>query len=131
MMTQSAKDLVADANRQVVTLSGEEAAKLIGRPDVMFVDVRESEELQKTGKVAGAAHVPRGLLEFQADPTSATHKPELGAGKRLVLYCASGNRSALGAKALQDMGIGNVAHVAGGFGALQVAGAPVEGSRDG
>jgi rhodanese-related sulfurtransferase len=124
----SAKDLVAEANRHVETLSGEEAAKLVGQPDVVFVDLREGEELQKTGKVKGAVHVPRGFLEFQADPTSPTHKPELGSGKRLVLYCASGGRSALGAKALKDMGIGNVAHVTGGFAALQQAGAPTEGS---
>ena len=102
--------------------------KLVGQPDIVFVDLREGEELQKTGKVKGAVHVPRGFLEFQADPTSPTHKPELGSGKRLVLYCASGGRSALGAKALKDMGIENVAHVAGGFGALQQAGAPTEGS---
>ncbi|WP_046862928.1 rhodanese-like domain-containing protein [Microvirga massiliensis] len=127
MTTKSAKDLVAEANRHVETLSGEEAAKLVGQPDVVFVDVREGEELQKTGKVKGAVHVPRGFLEFQADPTSPTHKPELGSGKRLVLYCASGGRSALAAKALKDMGIGDVAHVAGGFGALQQAGAPTEG----
>ena len=128
MTTKSAKDLVAEANRHVATLSGEEAAKLVGQPDVVFVDLREGEELQKTGRVKGAVHVPRGFLEFQADPTSPTHKPELGSGKRLVLYCASGGRSALGAKALKDMGIENVAHVAGGFGALQQAGAPTEGS---
>jgi rhodanese-related sulfurtransferase len=127
MTMKSAKDLVAEANRQIETLSGEEAAMLVGQPDVVFVDLREGEELQKTGKVIGAVHVPRGFLEFQADPASPTHKPELGSGKRLVLYCASGGRSALGAKALKDMGIGNVAHVAGGFGALQQAGAPTEG----
>jgi rhodanese-related sulfurtransferase len=115
------------AGQQIVTLSGEEAVKLIGNPAVVFVDVREGEELQKSGKVLGAVHVPRGFLEFQVDPTSPTHKPELGDGRRLVLYCASGNRSALSAKALQDMGIGSVVHVARGFGALQQAGAPIEG----
>ena len=128
-MTKTAKDLVAEANKTVETLSAEEAVKLMGDPGVVLVDVREGEELQKTGKVHGAVHVPRGFLEFQADPASASHKPELGDGKRLVLYCASGNRSALGAKALTEMGIGNVAHVAGGFTALQQAGAPIEESR--
>jgi rhodanese-related sulfurtransferase len=82
MTTKSAKDLVSEANRHVETLSGEEAAKLVGQPDIVFVDLREGEELQKTGKVKGAVHVPRGFLEFQADPTSPTHKPELGSGKR-------------------------------------------------
>ena len=72
-------------------------------------------------------HVPRGFLEFQADPTSPTHRPELGGGKRLVLYCGSGNRSALGAKTLEGMGVAKVAHVTGGFPALQQAGGPQEG----
>lgn len=126
MAMKSAKDLVAEASREVETLSGQEAVKLVGDPNVVFVDVREGEELQKTGKLQGAVHVPRGFLEFQADPSSPTHKPELGAGKKLVLYCGSGNRSALGAKSLKEMGITNVAHVAGGFPALQQAGGPQE-----
>ena len=125
-MTKSAKNLVAEASRGLETLTGAEAANLVRDPNVVFVDVREGEELQKTGKVQGAVHVPRGFLEFQADPTSPTHKPELGGGKKLVLYCGSGNRSALAAKALKEMGIPNVAHVAGGFPALQQAGGPQE-----
>ena len=128
-MTKTAKDLVAEANKTVKTLSAEEAAKLVSDPGVVLVDVREGEELQKTGRVQGAVHVPRGFLEFQADPTSPSHKPELGGGKRLVLYCGSGSRSALAAKTLKEMGIGNVAHVAGGFTALKHAGAPVEEER--
>ena len=126
MQQKSAKDLVAEASRDVETLSGEDALKLVGQPDVVFVDVREGEELQKTGKLKGAVHIPRGFLEFQADPTSPTHKPELGADKKLVLYCASGNRSALGAQTLKSMGFTNVAHVEGGFPALQKAGADTE-----
>ena len=118
---------MAEANKTVETLSAEDAVKLVSDPGVVLVDVREGEELQKTGKVRGAVHVPRGFLEFQADPTSPSHKPELGGGKRLVLYCGSGSRSALAAKTLKEMGIDNVAHVAGGFGALREAGAPIEG----
>jgi rhodanese-related sulfurtransferase len=129
MMTKTAKDLVAEANRSVETLSAEQAVNLVRNPNVVVVDVREGEELQKTGKVQGAVHVPRGFLEFQADPTSPSHKAELGGGKRLVLYCGSGSRSALAAKTLKEMGIGNVAHVAGGFAALQQAGAPIEKDR--
>lgn len=125
-MIKCAKDLVAEAGRDVETLSGEEAVKLVGDPNVVFVDVREGEELQKTGKLQGAVHVPRGVLEFQADPTSPSHKPELGGARKLLLYCGSGGRSALGAKALKGMGITNVAHVAGGFPALQQAGGPRE-----
>ncbi|KMO33348.1 sulfurtransferase [Methylobacterium tarhaniae] len=126
MTTKSAKDLVAQANREVTTVSAEEALARLGQPDTVLVDVRESEELAKTGKIAGAVHVPRGVLEFQADPASPTHKAELGSGRRLVLYCASGNRSALAAKALQEMGLVPVVHVAGGFAALEKAGGVVE-----
>ena len=126
MTTKSAKDLVAAANCTVETLSAEEALKRLSQPDTVLVDVREGEEVAKSGKIAGAVHVPRGFLEFQADPASPTHKVELGRGKRLVLYCGSGNRSALAAKALQEMGLGPVAHVAGGFPALEKAGGPVE-----
>lgn len=68
---------------------------------MVFVDIRESHELQKTDTLKGALHVPRGFLEFQADPTSSTHKPEFGGGRKLVLYCGSGSRSALGAKTLK------------------------------
>lgn len=126
MATMSAKDLVAEASRNIETLSGADAAKIVSDPNVVFVDIRESEELQKTGTLEGAVHVPRGLLEFQADPASPTHKPELGGGKKLVLFCGSGSRSALAAKTLTDMGMSNVAHVAGGFPALQQADAPSE-----
>ncbi len=126
MTTKSAKDLVAEANRDVTTLSAEEALARLAQPDTVLVDVRESEELAKTGRIAGAVHVPRGVLEFQADPASPTHKAELGGGRSLILYCASGNRSALSAKSLDDMGLGPVAHVAGGFPALAKAGAMVE-----
>jgi rhodanese-related sulfurtransferase len=124
MTGKSVKDFVTEAMKEVETLSGDEAVKLVGDPNVVFVDVREGEELQKTGKVQRAVYVPRGFLEFQADPNSPTHKSELKSGNRLVLYCGSGSRSALAAKTLKEMGFENVAHVAGGFGALQKAGAP-------
>ena len=126
MEQKSAKDLVAGASKHIETLAADDAVKLAGDPNVVFVDVREGEELEKTGKLKGAVHVPRGFLEFQVDPESPTHKPELGGGKRLILYCGSGNRSALAAKTLKEMGIGNVAHVAGGFTALQKAGGATE-----
>lgn len=129
MAMKSAKVLVAEANRNNETLSGTDAAKLVDDANVVFVDIREYEELRKSGTVRGAVHVPRGFLEFQADPNSPTHKMELGGGKKLVLYCGSGSRSALGAKTLNEMGITNVAHVAGGFPALQEAGVPCEDAK--
>lgn len=125
MEQKSAKDLVAEASREVETLSAAQAMDLAGQPDVVFVDLREGEELQKTGKVKGAVHVPRGFLEFQVDPKSPTHKTELS-DRKLVLYCGSGSRSVLAAKTLRDMGISGVAHVDGGFPALQQAGAKTE-----
>ncbi|MDT7953299.1 MAG: rhodanese-like domain-containing protein [Acetobacteraceae bacterium] len=122
----SSKDMVAQANAAVETLAPEQAAKLAGDADTVFVDVRDATEREKTGTVKGAVHAPRAFLEFMADPASERHLPELSSGKRLVLFCASGGRSALAAKTLKDMGYEKVAHVAGGFGALAKAGAPTE-----
>ena len=126
MNIRSAKDLVAAANADVETLTAEDAAKLAADPNVTFVDVRETEEVQKTGKLNRAVHAPRGFIEFHADPNSPNHIKELSSGKRLMLYCASGNRSALAARTLKGMGISNVAHVSGGFPALQKAGVKSE-----
>ena len=123
---KSLKELVSQASKDIETISADDAAVLRGKPGVLFIDVREGEELQKTGKIAGALHVPRGMLEPQIDPTSPAHKPELAASGKLVLFCATGGRSALAAKTLKEMGVENAAHVAGGFPALQNAGVPVE-----
>ena len=125
MLKHSAKQLVAEASAVVESLPPEQAAKLVGDPAVLFVDLREPPEVANSGLVNGAINVPRGLLEFQADPDSPTHRAELSQGRRLVLYCGSGARSALAAKTLQDMGVENVAHVPGGFAALKAAGARI------
>ena len=126
MNIKSAKELVAAANADIVTLSADDAVKLIHDRNVVFVDVRETDERRKTGTLKGAVHASRGFLEFHADPDSPTHVKALSSGKRLVLYCASGNRSALAAKTLKSMGIANVSHVAGGFPALLKAGSETE-----
>lgn len=125
MLRRSAKDLVSAADAAVETLAVEEAIPLVGDPGVTFVDVRERDEREK-GTVTGSVHAPRGSLEFYADPGSSMHKPELAGGKKLVLFCGAGARSALAAKTLKDMGIDNVAHVAGGFEAWQKAGGPTQ-----
>jgi rhodanese-related sulfurtransferase len=125
-MIKKAAELVAEANAAVGTLSVEEAQKMVGRADVQFVDVRDSAELAKHGKIPGAVHAARGLLEFYADPSSPAHKPELASGKRLILYCGSGGRSALAAKTLKDMGLENVTNLIGGFTAWSQAGGPIE-----
>jgi rhodanese-related sulfurtransferase len=124
-LKRSSKDLLAEANNAVETIPVEQAIALANDPNVVFVDVREGAERAK-GTVKGSIHASRGFLEFHADPASPMHKPELASGKKLVLFCGSGGRSALAAKTLKDMGLENVAHVAGGFGAWQKAGGPTQ-----
>ena len=82
----------------------EDAKKLLGNPDVVFLDVRDGTELQVTGKIKGAVHINRGVLEFKADPASPTKAPELDQNKTIITYCASGGRSALAGKTLKEMG---------------------------
>ena len=127
MLKRGAKQLLAEANAEIKTVTAQEALALVDDPDVVFVDVRETVERQKTGGVKGSVHAPRGLLEFHADPDSPMHVAALSSGKKLVLYCAAGGRSALSAKTLKDMGVPNVSHMAGGFGAWKQAGGPTEG----
>ncbi|MDX6750020.1 rhodanese-like domain-containing protein [Geminicoccaceae bacterium 1502E] len=125
MTIRPARDLVAQANAMVETIPIEQARRLWDEGEVQFVDVRETVEWQQA-RVPGAAHVPRGSLEFLADPSVPGHRAELHEGRKLVLYCAAGGRSALAARTLKDMGFRDVCHVAGGFGAWQQAGFPVE-----
>jgi rhodanese-related sulfurtransferase len=121
------KQLVEEANAAVTTLSIEDAIALHGRDDVVFVDIRDPRELEREGKVPGAFHAPRGMLEFWVDPDSPYAKPVFQQDKRYVFFCAGGLRSALAAKTVQDMGLTPVAHVEGGFGAWRKAGGPVTG----
>ena len=126
MSIKPAKDLVGAANAAVETLGVDEAEKLIGQPDVLFVDVREPAEWDK-GRIPGAIHAVRGLLEFKADPSlEAYHDKRIDPAKKLVIYCASGGRSALAAKTLKDMGYPKVASMRGGFTAWGQAGKPSE-----
>ncbi len=126
MTVRSAKEMVAEANAAVDSLTATQAVALAGDPGVVFVDVREASEREKTGAVRGAVNAPRAFLEFLADPASERHLPPLSPDNRLVLFCASGGRSALAAKTLKDMGFKNVAHVMGGFPAWTQAGGPVD-----
>src|SRR5262245_3997463 len=118
--------LVAAAEREIETLSVGDALALHGADDVVFVDLRDIRELDRDGRVPGAFHCPRGMLEFWIDPTSKYHKPEFGQDKRFVFFCAAGGRSALATQAAQRMGLRPVAHIRGGFGAWKAAGGPVE-----
>ena len=125
-MPKGYKEMLAEANAAVGSIDVEEAKTLVGRPDVLFVDVREKEELQRTGKIPGAVHVTRGMLEFHADPESPYHKPELDRSKRVIVNCASGGRSALAAKTLKEMGYENVWNLVGGMNAWTEKGGPTE-----
>ncbi|MBV9954797.1 MAG: rhodanese-like domain-containing protein [Pseudolabrys sp.] len=124
-ITTSYKTLVETAEREVETIPTEKAIALAGRDDTVLVDIRDIRELQRDGKVPGAFHAPRGMLEFWIDPASPYHKPVFAQDKKYVFFCAGGLRSALAAKTAQDMGLKPVAHIAGGFGAWKKAGGPV------
>ncbi len=125
-ITLHVDELVAAAEREIETLSVTDAIALHGRADVTFVDIRDIRELKREGRVPGAFHCPRGMLEFWLDPQSQYHKPAFAEDKRFVFFCAGGLRSALAAQTAQRMGLKPVAHIAGGFGAWRAAGGPVQ-----
>ncbi len=125
-ITRGYKALLEEANAKVETVPAEAAVRLHGREDVVFVDLRDPRELEREGRVPGAFHCPRGMLEFWIDPESPYHKPVFAEDKRFVFFCAGGWRSALAAATAQEMGLTPVAHVEGGFGAWKKAGGPVE-----
>ena len=125
-ITRGYKAMVADANAAIETVPAKEAVTLHGRDDVVLVDLRDPRELEREGRIPGAFHCPRGMLEFWIDPESPYHKPVFGEDKRFVFFCAGGWSSALAAATAQDMGLKPVAHVEGGFSAWRAAGGPVE-----
>ena len=124
-ITTHVRALVEAAEREIQTLPVADAITLHGRDDVVFVDLRDIRELQREGRMPGAFHCPRGMLEFWIDPDSPYHKPVLAEDKRFVFFCAGGWRSALSAATAQDMGLTPVAHMGGGFAAWREAGGPV------
>ncbi|MGY9048021.1 hypothetical protein P775_25250 [Puniceibacterium antarcticum] len=125
-MTLRVKDMVAAAETEIVTLRAEEAKARHGAADVRFIDLRDRRELEREGRIPGAFHCPRGMLEFWIDPESPYHKPIFAEDVQFVFYCASGWRSALSAKTAQDMGLDKVSHLGGGFSAWRDSGLPVE-----
>src|SRR6186713_3045531 len=125
-ITTGYKALCEAAEQEIETLPVEEAIKLAGRSDTVLVDIRDVRELQREGKVPGAFHCPRGMLEFWIDPESPYAKPIFQEDKKFVFQCASGWRSALAAKTAKDMGLSPVAHLGGGFTAWREAGGPIE-----
>ncbi|MBI2800011.1 MAG: rhodanese-like domain-containing protein [Gammaproteobacteria bacterium] len=125
---KTAKELVAEANSRVQTVTTQDAIGRLHDADTVFVDLRDSAELQRDGKIPGAVHVTRGMLEFALDPTLPYHNPAFSSGKQVLFYCASGGRSALAADTAQAMGLTRVAHLGGGFKAWRDANGPVESS---
>jgi len=122
---KTVQQLLAEAHAAVNKIVPEEAMALLGRADVLFLDVREPTEIAATGKVRGAMAVPRGLVEFKADPGSPLFDPAFDKSKTLIAYCASGGRSALVGKTLKDMGFPNVFNL-GGFQAWVEAGGKID-----
>jgi rhodanese-related sulfurtransferase len=131
-ITKGFKALIAEANAVITTYSVEQVRARMGQdPRLQLVDIRDPRELEREGCVPGALHAPRGMLEFWVDPESPYFKQVFAdEDKEFVLFCGGGWRSALSAKALQEMGMRNVAHIDGGFGAWKQADAPMESYED-
>jgi rhodanese-related sulfurtransferase len=125
-ITKGYKVLMAEAESEITTLDVADVKAMLGREDVVLVDLRDPRELEREGRMPGAFHCPRGMLEFWIDPESPYAKPVFQEDKTFVFFCAGGWRSALAAKAAQDMGLRPVAHMRGGFGAWKEAGGPTE-----
>ena len=124
-MPSGVKELLAEANAAVRKLSPTEAAEKIKAGNVLIVDVRDPGEVQQSGKIQGAVNVSRGMLEFRADPETPYHNPAFQKEKTVLVYCASGGRSALAGKRLKDMGYNTVYNI-GGFKELADSGLPTE-----
>jgi rhodanese-related sulfurtransferase len=111
---KTVQSMLAEAEAEVPRISPQDAKALVGRSDALFLDVREPAEVAASGKVKGAVAVPRGLVEFRADPASPMHDAAFDRAKTVVTYCASGGRAALVGKTLKDMGYDKVRNL-GGF----------------
>ena len=120
------KTLISQAKKQIETLSQEDSEAQVAAGSAQFIDIRDIRELKREGRIPGALHAPRGMLEFWLDPASPYHKPEFITDKKLILFCAGAWRSALAVKTLKNMGFENIAEMEGGFGAWKQRGALIE-----
>lgn len=125
-MKKKAADLVAEAKSRIENLDPDAVEKELQNGNTVLVDIRDAPELQEQGRIPGAVHIPRGMLEFRADTTSPYHLEPLDPSRRVILHCASGGRSALAAQTLQEMGYDRVAHLDGGMNAWREAGKSIE-----
>ena len=122
MTIKSIQTLVNDAMQEIKTISADEAYKLFENNNCNLIDVREINELENSGKVQGANHIPRGMLEVYLDPNSPVFQNgQLDQDKEFVLFCAGGVRSALAVKSLKDMGYQKISHIEGGFASIAVS----------
>jgi rhodanese-related sulfurtransferase len=127
-MTKSAVEMVKEAKTRIANLTAEQVASELAKGNAVLVDLREPEQRIQNGAIPGAISAPRGKLEFYDDPTSAYHRPEFDPAHRIILYCASGGRSALATDMLQQMGYSNIGHLDGGIKAWKEAGQPLSNS---
>jgi rhodanese-related sulfurtransferase len=128
-LKKTVAQMVAEANAEVETIPAADAIKLKDDPNILLVDIRDIRELDRDGRVPGALHAPRGMLEFWVDPATPYHREVFASGKKFVFFCAAGGRSALAAQTLQRMGLEPVAHMGGGFGAWKAAGGPIDATK--
>ena len=124
-MPTTVKEMLAAANAAVPKITPDQARDMIAKGNVLVIDVRDAPEVQASGKVKGALHISRGMLEFRADPELPSHDKTLVKDKPVIVYCASGGRSALAGKMLQDLGYKEVYNL-GGFKDWADAGGDVE-----
>ena len=120
------KALMEAAEAEVSHVSAADAVAMLGKPDVVIVDIRDPREIEREGRIPGSFHAPRGMLEFWVDPESPYHKPIFGEERKFIIHCASGWLSLLATQVMQRMGLKPVFNLKGGFGAWKEAGGPVE-----
>ncbi len=125
-MAKGYKEMLAEAEAKIETLTPEAAMSLLGRQDVVFVDLRDPREREREGVIPHAFSCTRGMLEFWIDPESPYHKTIFAEDKHFVFFCAGGWRSALAAATAKDMGLDKVSHIGGGFSEWRKAGGAVE-----
>ena len=119
MTIKSLQTLISEVMSQIKTISADEAHEMLENENCNLIDIREINELENTGKVKGASHIPRGMLEVYLDPNSPIFQNgQIDQNKEFVLFCAGGVRSALAVKSLKDMGYQKVSHIEGGFGSI-------------
>ena len=126
MITKGIKELCAEAEQEIETMTVDQVRSVADDPDVQLVDIRDIRELWRDGAIPGSTHAPRGMLEFWVDPKSPYYREDFGSGKKFIFFCAGGMRSALAAQSVHRMGLAPVAHMRGGYKAWVEAGGPTE-----